>query len=60
MSEHAPTEVWLDRVSAGHCYVRLGQEKNLATVLFPHDSEEAEAVRAAFEQLFGSRANGVD
>ena len=50
-------EVWIERVSSGHCYIRLGESKNLATVLFPSDSEEAEVVRGAFERLFASRAN---
>ena len=57
MADRSPTEVWIDRVSSGHCYIRLGNEKNLATVLFAAESEEAEAVRAAFERLFASRAN---
>lgn len=58
MSERGANEVWVERVSPGHCYVR--QDKVLAVVQFPHDSEEAEAVRAAFEQLFASRAKGAD
>ncbi len=58
MSERAPNEVWIERVSKGHCYVRKGDGPVEATVLYPHDSEEAEVVRKALEDFFGSRAKG--
>ncbi len=58
MADRAPNEVWIERVSKGHCYVRKGNGPVEAAVLYPHDSEEAETVRQAFEQLFASRANG--
>ncbi len=58
MAERAPNEVWIDPVGKTHAYIRIGPKDNLATVNFPGDSQEAEAVRLAFERLFATRANG--
>ena len=60
MSERAPAEVWIDAVSQKHCYIRLGKRACIATVNYPADSQEAEAVRSALEKVCGASAKGVD
>ena len=46
-----PTEVWIERVSPHHCYLRLGPTV-LVVVQFPKDSPFALAMKDAAQRFF--------